>query len=175
MKLRDDANFIPELNFDMEKEKRIIGQNIFVKEKIVLKDGSKLPVTTMGPIRIANDLKKRGFGIKLLYYSIERTKGYGCKVLFLKEISNFYGKSGFVHASSKGIGYHGLSKGMKLDFFLCKKLEKGYLVGMSGIYPPPKRYFVSEVIPEFCIFQGGKTFVSRTALLTSKKIILLSL
>lgn len=84
MKLRDDANFIPELNFDMEKEKRIIGQNIFVKEKIVLKDGSKLPVTTMGPIRIANDLKKRGFGIKLLDYSIERTKGYGCKVLFFE-------------------------------------------------------------------------------------------
>lgn len=120
-------------------------------------------------------LKNADLGLSCLTIRLKEQRGTAVRFYFLKEISNFYGKSGFVHASSKGIGYHGLSKGMKLDFFLCKKLEKGYLVGMSGIYPPPKRYFVSEVIPEFCIFQGGKTFVSRTALLTSKKIILLSL
>jgi len=37
--LRDDADFIPELNFVMEKDGRIIGQNMFMKAVIKADNG----------------------------------------------------------------------------------------------------------------------------------------
>lgn len=67
-KLREDPNFISELDFVMEKNGKIIGQNVFVKDHIDLDDGSKLPIMTMGPICIANEYKRLGYGKMLLDY-----------------------------------------------------------------------------------------------------------
>lgn len=94
-KLREDPNFISELDFVMEKNGKIIGQNVFVKAHIDLDDGSKLPIMTMGPICIANEYKRLGYGKMLLDYSIEKAKEYGCKALFFEGNIDFYGKSGF--------------------------------------------------------------------------------
>lgn len=97
-KLREDPNFISELDFVMEKNGKIIGQNVFVKSHIDLDDGSKLPIMTMGPICIANEYKRLGYGKMLLDYSIEKAKEYGCKALFFEGNIDFYGKSGFIYA-----------------------------------------------------------------------------
>ena len=91
-KLREDPNFISELDFVMEKNGKIIGQNVFVKTHIDLDDGSKLPIMTMGPICIANEYKRLGYGKMLLDYSIEKAKEYGCKALFFEGNIDFYGK-----------------------------------------------------------------------------------
>ncbi len=147
-KLREDKDFVRELDFVMEKDGKIIGQNIFMKAEISLDDGSKLPIMTMGPICIANELKRCGYGKRLLDYSLERAREYGCKALCFEGNINFYGKSGFVYASSKGIRYHGLPDGVEADFFLCKELVPGYFDGISGEYAPPKGYFVAEDNPE---------------------------
>lgn len=93
-KLREDSNFISELDFVMEKNGKIIGQNVFVKSHIDLDDGSKLPIMTMGPICIANEYKRLGYGKMLLDCSIEKAKEYGCKALFFEGNIDFYGKSG---------------------------------------------------------------------------------
>lgn len=69
--LRKSEGFIKELSFVMEKNGRIIGQNIFLKIEITASDGTKIPVLTMGPICIANDLKRQGYGKILLDYSFE--------------------------------------------------------------------------------------------------------
>lgn len=60
--MRKDKDFVPELDFVMEKDGRIIGQNIFVKAVICEDDGRHIPIMTMGPIFIANDLKRKGYG-----------------------------------------------------------------------------------------------------------------
>lgn len=93
-KLREDPNFISELDFVMEKNGKIIGQNVFVKSHIDLDDGSKLPIMTMGPICIENEYKRLGYGKMLLDYSIEKAKEYGCKALFFEGNIDFYSKSG---------------------------------------------------------------------------------
>lgn len=147
-KLREDKDFVRELDFVMEKDGKNIGQNIFMKAEISLDDGSKLPIMTMGPICIANEFKRCGYGKRLLDYSLERAREYGCKALCFEGNINFYGKSGFVYASSKGIRYHGLPDGVEADFFLCKELVPGYFDGISGEYAPPKGYFVAEDNPE---------------------------
>ena len=60
--MRKNKDFVPELDFVMEKDGRIIGQNIFVKAVICADDGRHIPIMTMGPIFIANDLKRKGYG-----------------------------------------------------------------------------------------------------------------
>ena len=48
--LRDDPAFIPELDFVMEQNGKLIGQNMFMKTVIEADDGRIIPVLTMGPI-----------------------------------------------------------------------------------------------------------------------------
>ena len=143
-KMRNEPDFIKELDFVMEKDGRIIGQNVFVKAKIMADDGREIPIAAMGPICIANDLKRQGFGKILLDYTIEKAKEYGIGALCFEGNIDFYGKSGFAFASEFGIRYHGLPEGADSSFFLCKELKEGYLKGVTGEYAPPQLYMVDE-------------------------------
>ena len=73
----------------------------------------------MGPICIANELKRKGYGKMLLDYSIEKAKETGAGALCFEGNIDFYGKSGFTYASAFGIRYHGLPEGEDASFFLC--------------------------------------------------------
>lgn len=146
--LRSNPDFVPELDFVMEKDGKIIGQNIFVKAKIAADDGREIPIMTMGPICIAPEWKRQGYGKMLLDYSLEQAKAYGCKALCFEGNILFYGKSGFDYASKFGIRYHGLPEGADASFFLLKELEPGYLAGVTGEYATPAGYFVCDRNPE---------------------------
>ena len=148
--LRDDPAFVPELDFGMERDGRLIGQNIFMKTFIEADDGRTVDVLTMGPICITPELKRKGYGKAILDHSLEKAKemGYGA-VLFEGNI-DFYGKSGFDVASRFGIRYHDLPEDADASFFLCKELIPGYLDDVTGVYQTPKGYYVEdEDVEEF--------------------------
>ena len=142
--LRDDPAFVPELDFVMEKDGVIIGQNIFMRASIAADDGRSIPILTMGPICIAPELKRQGYGKVLLDYSLEQAAKLGMGAVCFEGNIDFYGKSGFTHASRFGIRYHGLPEGEDASFFLCKELIPGYLDGITGKYATPSGYFVDE-------------------------------
>ena len=146
--LRNDPAFVQELDFVMEKDGRIIGQNMFMHAQIRTDDGMCIPIMTMGPICIANELKRQGYGKILLDYSLEQAKQLGCGALCFEGNIGFYGKSGFGYAREKGIRYHDLPEGADDSFFLCKELIPGYLDGITGEYTPPAGYFVDEAEAE---------------------------
>ena len=142
--MRSNPDFVSELDFVMEKDGRIIGQNIFVKAQIKADNGDIVPVLAMGPICIANDLKRKGYGKKLLDYSLEKAAELGYGAVCFEGNIDFYGKSGFTFASEFGIRYHGLPEGEDASFFICKELKEGYLNGITGEYSTPQGYFVDE-------------------------------
>lgn len=142
--LRKDAAFVPELDFVMEMGEQIIGQNMFMKAEIQADDGRKIPIMTMGPICIAPDLKRKGYGKILLDYSLEQAKELGCGAICMEGNIDFYGKSGYRQASEFGIRYHGLTEDEDASFFLCRELIPGYLDGITGEYAPPQGYYVDE-------------------------------
>ena len=147
-RLRSNPDFIPELAFVMEADGKIIGQNVFVKAQITKEDGTAFPILTMGPICIANEYKRKGYGKFLLDYSLEKAKALGYGAVCFEGNIDFYGKSGFDYASKFGIKYAGLPEGMAADFFLCKELQAGYLDVITGVYATPAAYFVAEENPE---------------------------
>lgn len=148
--LRDDPAFIRELDFVMEQDGKLIGQNMFMKTIIQADDGKTIPVLTMGPICITPELKRKGYGKAILDYSLEKAAemGFGA-VLFEGNIA-FYGKSGFDYASKFGIRYHDLPEGADSSFFLCRELIPGYLDDVTGVYQTPQGYYVrDEDVEEF--------------------------
>ena len=146
--LRSDEAFVPELDFVMEKDGQIIGQNMFMHAEIKADDGRSIPIMTMGPICITPELKRKGWGKILLDYSLEKAAELGCGAVCFEGNIDFYGKSGFTYASEFGIRYHGLPEGADASFFLCKELTPGFLDGITGVYSPPQGYFVDEEAAE---------------------------
>ncbi|MBQ3266008.1 MAG: N-acetyltransferase [Ruminococcus sp.] len=148
--LRSDPAFVKELDFVMEQDSRIIGQNIFMKTVIEADDGRTIPVLTMGPICIANDLKRKGYGKALLDYSLEIAAALGFGAVLFEGNIDFYGKSDFDYASKFDIRYHDLPEGADSSFFICKELIPGYLDGVSGVYQTPQGYYVDDAdVEEF--------------------------
>ena len=146
--LREDSDFVAELDFVMEENGKLIGQNIFMRAVIKADDGRDIKIMTMGPICIAPNLKRKGYGKILLDYTINEALKIGCGALCFEGKIDFYGKSGFTYASEFGIRYHGLPEGEDASFFLCKELIPGYLDGVAGEYATPAGYFVDEAEAE---------------------------
>ena len=148
--LRDDPAFVKELDFVMEQDGRLIGQNMFMKTVIQADDGRVIPVLTMGPIGILPELKRQGYGKALLDYSLERATELGFGAVLFEGNIDFYGKSGFDYADRFGIRYHDLPEDADASFFLCKELVPGYLDGITGVYQTPQGYYVDDAdVDEF--------------------------
>lgn len=146
--LRDDERFVPELNVVMEQDGRLIGHSAAVRGEVCLDGGGKLPVLTLGPICVANDLKRQGYGKALLDDVLARAAKLGFGAVCFEGNIDFYGHSGCVQASEFGLRYHGVPEGEVAEFFLAKELIPGYLAGVSGEYAPPAVYMVSEEAAE---------------------------
>ena len=148
--LRKDPAFVKELDFVMEQDGNLIGQNMFMKTVINADDGHDVPVLTMGPICIAPELKRKGYGKAILDYSLEQAKALGYGAVLFEGNIGFYGKSGFDYARKFGIRYHDLPEGADDSFFLCRELIPGYLDGITGVYQTPKGYYVDDAdVEEF--------------------------
>ncbi len=148
--LRDDPAFVKELDFVMEKDGKLIGQNIFMKTTIEADDGKTIDVLTMGPIGIVPELKRKGYGKAILDYSLEKAAEMGFGAVLFEGNICFYGNSGFDYASKFGIRYHDLPEDADSSFFLCKELIPGYLDGITGVYQTPKGYYVEDAdVEEF--------------------------
>jgi len=152
---RTNQDFIAELDFVMEEGDgecqspgKIIGHVMFSKAEIVLDDGTNFPSWTFGPISIHPDYKRKGYGLKLLNYALEKAKGMGIGLLQMEGNIEFYKHAGFDLASKLNIHYHDMPKDEDVPFFLAQELIPGYWGNREGTYCPPKGYFVADENPE---------------------------
>lgn len=143
--MRNNPDFVPELDFIMLLNGKEIGQVVYARSEVKLSDGGILPVMTFGPIGILPEFKRKGYGKTLLDYSMQKAAKAGAGALFITGNIDFYGKSGFVPAKTKGIVY---ADDPSADYFLVKELKSGFLSGKSGVYSDPDLYFVADKNPE---------------------------
>lgn len=142
---RTDPAFVPELDLVMELDGTLIGHIMYARSEIACSDGRALPIMTFGPISLAPEYKRQGYGKCLLDYSMEKAKEIGAGALAITGNILFYGKSGFVPAKSKGIRY---ADDPDASYLLIKELTPGFLSGISGTYKDPEGYFVCERDPD---------------------------
>ena len=145
---RSNPDFIPELDFVMEEEGRIIGQVMFSRAEIILDDGSLFPSWTFGPICILPEFQRKGYGLKLLRFALEQARSLGVGLLTMEGNLEFYRHAGFDLASKLKIHYHAEPREAVVPYFLAQELIPGYWGEREGTYCPPKGYFAAEENPE---------------------------
>ena len=148
---RNSPDFIPELDLVMEEDGKMIGHVMFSKAELMLDDGSRVPSWTFGPISIHPDYKRKGYGLQLLRFALEKARKMGIGFLCMEGNIEFYRHAGFGLASRLGIHYHAEPKNAEVPYFLAQELEPGWLL-KHGIdeatYCPPVGYFVADEHPE---------------------------
>ena len=153
---RNNPAFIPELDFVMEEGGRIIGHVMFSKAEIKLADGTAFPSWTFGPISIHPDYKRKGYGLKLLQYALEKAREMGVGLLQMEGNIEFYKLAGFDLASKLRIHYHSEPADAEVPYFLAQELIPGYWGEREGTYCPPGGYFVADALPEaFAAYEAG--------------------
>jgi len=141
---RNHQDFIPELDFVIEEDGKIIGHVMYAKAVIQLENGSAFPAWTFGPISILPDYKRKGYGLRLLRHSLEKARGMGVGLVCMEGNIEFYKHAGFVVASTLDIHYHGEPKDSQVPYFLAQELIPGYWRGKEGTYQTPPGYFVAD-------------------------------
>ncbi len=141
---RDDPDFVPELNLVMELNGKLIGHIMFVRGEILADDGQVLPMMTFGPISIHPKYQRKGYGKILLDHALEKASDMGVGAICIEGNINFYGKCGFSVASTHGIHYYAEPRTEVVPYFLLRELQTGVLDGVTGVYRPPKGYFVDD-------------------------------
>ena len=148
---RMNPDFIPELDFVMEEDNMIIGHVMFSKAELILDNGNRKPSWTFGPISIHPNYKRKGYGLKLLQFALEKACEIGIGFICMEGNIDFYKHAGFDLASKLNIHYHAEPKDAIVPYFLAQELIPGWLKS-NGIteatYCPPKGYFVADEHPE---------------------------
>lgn len=148
---RTNPDFIPELDLVMTEDDKIIGHVMFSKAELVLDDGRHVASWTFGPISIHPDYKRRGYGLKLLQYALEKAREMGIGFICMEGKIGFYSLAGFGLASKLNIHYHAEPKDAEVPYFLAQELIPGWLQDngiIEATYCPPKGYFVADKNPE---------------------------
>ena len=140
---RTRSDFVPELDIIMEENGVLIGHVMFARAEIKLNNGKTLPIMTFGPISIAPDFKRKGYGTVLLGHAMKKAKEMDCGALAITGNIGFYGKSGFVVAKTKGVRYHA---DPDAEYFLINELIPGFLDKVKeaggGTFKEPDGYFI---------------------------------
>ncbi len=149
---RTNPDFIPELDLVMEMDDKIIGHVMFSKASLNAEgEAGAIPSWTFGPISIHPDYKRKGYGLMLLQYALEKARAMGIGFLCMEGNIDFYRHAGFGLASKLNIHYHAEPKDAEVPYFLAQELIPGWLQN-NGIteatYCPPKGYFVADENPE---------------------------
>ena len=141
---RNRPEFCPDLDLLLFCDDELIGQVMFVKNHLYTTTGTELPILTLGPICIHPKHQRLGYGKKLLDHALTLATATEAAGVFLEGNIQFYGKSGFVVASSLNIHYMDEPSDDPVPYFLCKILNEKALHGIEARYKVPEGYLVDE-------------------------------
>lgn len=139
--MRKHRDFIPELDLVAELDGQIIGSIMYTRASLTSEAGEAKEILTFGPICIAPDHQRSGYGKQLMEYSFERALklGYDAIVIFGNP-ANYVG-SGFKSCKK----YNVLSgEGRYPAAMLVKELVPGALAGKRWFYHGSSVMDISE-------------------------------
>jgi putative acetyltransferase len=139
--MRKHEDFIPELDYVIEKDKKIIGNIMYTKAKLVSENGREKPILTFGPVSILPEYQRKGFGKKIIEYSLIKAKElkYEAVVIFGNPCN--YANLGFKSSSRFDIA---LEDEIYPSAMLANELIEESLKGEKWIYKDSDVYKIDE-------------------------------
>lgn len=128
-KMRTDEDFIRDLSFVVELDDKIVGAIFFTKSRIITPDNKTIETITFGPVFIAREYHRKGFGRKLITHSINMAREKGYRAIITLGYSYHYEPYGFMSGKKYNISMSDMKyyKGL-----LVLPLYRGALDDISG-------------------------------------------
>lgn len=142
--LRKSKSFVKELDYCIEVENKIIANIVYAKGNLKLENGTTREILIFGPVSVLPEYQKKGYGEKLINYTIEKAKKLGYDAIVITGNPNYYKKFGFESCSKYKIYYEGLDKNEEAPFFMIKILNDNNIENLKGIYSDLDCYKVDE-------------------------------
>lgn len=142
-KLRNDESFVKELDYVIEEDGKIVANIVYAKGNLILENSNKKEVLIFGPVSVLPDYQKKGYGEKIISFTMEKAKELGYNAILITGNPEYYKKYGFESASKYGIYYDGMENG-EAPFFMIKVLDDKKINELKGIYNDPSCYNVDE-------------------------------
>ena len=129
--MRGHEDFIPELDFVLEEEGRIVGNIMYTKAKLVDGEGREKGILTFGPVSVEPALQRRGYGRLLMEHSFARAAELGYDAVVIFGAPGNYVSRGFRSCKKFRVSVEG---GKYPAAMLVKELVPGALEGRSWTY-----------------------------------------
>lgn len=129
--VRKSEDFIPELDFVLEEDGKIIGHIMYVKAKLVAKDGTQKEILSFGPFTIHPDYQRKGYGRKLLNHSLDVAKKMGYDTVVIWGNPENYACYGFKNCKRYNVC---LEENIYPVALMVKVLEENVLLDKSWKY-----------------------------------------
>ncbi len=141
--LRNHKSFIKELAYIIEKDNKIIGHINYSKGKITHKNRNNNAII-LGPISIDKKFQNKGYGTKLIEYTLNIIKNKNIPFVFVIGDKNYYQRFGFETASKYKIYLEGTKENDESEFFMIKIFNKNKINFEKTIFQIPEVFNVNE-------------------------------
>ena len=129
--MRDHPDFIPELDFVAELDGQVIGNVMYTRAILTDEAGAVKEVLTFGPVSIAPEHQRKGYGKQLLEHSFRRAAELGWDVIVIFGNPVNYVGRGFKSCKKFNVCLEG---GKFPSAMMVKELKEGALDGRRWVY-----------------------------------------
>ena len=143
--MRECEAFIPQLDFVMEYDDKIIGNIMYTKAVIQKDDGTQCNVITFGPVSVLPEYQNKGIGKRLIEHSIKVAEENGYGAILIYGDPEYYKKFGFVKSEKFGIA---TTENMYADPLQAREIIEGFLEHAQGRFLEDEIYAVDESMAE---------------------------
>ena len=127
--MRSHRDFIPELSFVLEYEKRLIGGIYCTHSNIVCPGKSSVPTISFAPVFIEPKFQRQGFGKQLIIHFINKAKEAGHNAIIILGYPKEYASCGFCGGKKYNIS---MPDGKFYQSLLVLPLQEHALDTVSG-------------------------------------------
>ena len=124
--MRGHEDFIPELDFVLELDGKVIGNIMYTKAELTDEEGNKKEIVTFGPVSILPEYQRKGYGKMLIEHSLNRAAELGYEAVVIFGSPSNYVSSGFKCCKKYNVC---VGKGKYPAAMLVKELKPGALDG----------------------------------------------
>lgn len=129
--MRGHEDFIPELDFVIEVDGRVIGNIMYTKAKLTDEENAEKEIVTFGPVSILPEYQRMGYGKMLMEHSFEKALALGYDTIVIFGSPANYVARGFKSCQK----YHVcVGDGSYPAAMMVKELRAGALDGRSWVY-----------------------------------------
>lgn len=93
--IRNHKDFIKELDFVLEVDGKIVGNIMYTKSILKDEQGNQKDILTFGPVCIEKEYQRKGYGKKLIEYSLQKAKELGYDAIVIVGSPSNYVSLGF--------------------------------------------------------------------------------